>query len=469
MASLLLPIVGTRVGNSQSRSTENQVKQSSKTPSSTSNVPASPNPKQLTGPPEKTSDDIEVLKQEISSLKNEQQQRVLDRANSTVDFANNVIQWSALFLTAFAIIFALAGFLGLREVQSIRRRSHEIEGLKDQFVTHLHNVEQLEIRIETHLRELSDKFARDSQTFIEASYFFNTATLAYKEGDNQKAIEYYGRALDLQPSNTRLFCRIGRSYTNLGDFQAAIDAFGKVLTKEPQNTEALRGMAAAYRYTDLDSSIEFARRATDADPNDYESLDYLGLLYRDRMQIDQAIEAHQRSSKLHPRPETDFFLSLLFVKKKDIERAKLMMQSANVGLRDAQAADRVRPLWAAVLRCGKSILENRPEDLQHSLAEVHDYVTTVRAAESVLSHFKFLFDALERQDELPTVFRAAIPETLMPIDASEMLPGSKSVERIEENVPESPTSQSVGPSTDAAAGAPSEEVDSKIGGSPSTP
>jgi tetratricopeptide (TPR) repeat protein len=157
-------------------------------------------------------DDINELRAEFSSLKNQQQQQVLSRADATIAFANNVIQWSAVFLTAFAIMLALAGFFGLREIQAIRKRSHEIESLKEQFLSHLRNVEQLETRIATQLRDLSDNFARESQTFIEASYNFNTATQAYNEGDNQKAIEYYKRALALEPLNTRLFSRIGRAY-----------------------------------------------------------------------------------------------------------------------------------------------------------------------------------------------------------------------------------------------------------------
>jgi tetratricopeptide (TPR) repeat protein len=359
-------------------------------------------------------DELTALKSELARLKTEQEQQVLARANSTVDFASSVIQWSAVFLTAFAIMVALAGFLGLREIQAIRKRSHEMEGLKEQFLAHLHNVEQLETRIDKQLRELADKFSRESQTFIEASYNFNTATFAYNEGDNQKAIEYYKRALALQPLNTRLFCRIGRAYTNLGEFQAAIESFQNALNSEPNYAEALRGMAAAYRYVDLDKSVEFARRAVDAAPTDYESLDYLGLLYRDKMQIDSAIDAHQRARKIRQRPETDFFLSLLYAKKRDIERAKLMMQSANVSLSDAQAHDRVRPLWAAVLRCGKAVIDEHPQELTAAANEVHRYVTTARIAETVLSHFTFLFDALRRQAELAAFLKAAVPANFLP-------------------------------------------------------
>ena len=359
-------------------------------------------------------DDVNELRAEFSSLKNEQQQQVLSRADATIAFANNVIQWSAVFLTAFAIMLALAGFFGLREIQAIRKRSHEIESLKEQFLSHLHNVEQLETRIATQLRDLADNFTRESQTFIEASYNFNTATQAYNEGDNQKAIEYYKRALALQPLNTRLFSRIGRAYTNLGDVKAAMESFQRVLAAEPNTAEALRGMATAYRYIDLDKSIDYARRASEADANDYESLDYLGLLYRDNMQIDSAIDAHQRARKIRPRPETDFFLSLLYAQKKDLERAKLMMQSANVALRDAQAHDRVRPLWAAVLRCGKAILEERRQETTDTAQEVRRYVTTARIAEAVLSHFTFFFSALERRGDLTAFLAAAVPEVFLP-------------------------------------------------------
>jgi tetratricopeptide (TPR) repeat protein len=361
-----------------------------------------------------TSDDLKLVRSELANLKSEQQSQIMARANSTIDFANNVIQWSAVFLTTFAIILALAGFLGFREVQAIRKRSHEIEALKEQFLTHLRNVEQLESRFDNQLRDLSTQFTKESQVFIEVSYNFNTATLAYNEGDNQKAIEYYTRALTLQPLNARISCRIGRAYTNLGHFQEAKDYFERALSTDPNNAEALRGLAAAYRYVDLSASIDFARRATEADPNDHESLDYLGLLYRDKMQIDDAIRAHQRARSIRARPETDFYLGLLYAYKRDMERARLMMQSANVALRDAQAGDRVRPLWSGVLRCGKSILENNRHETDRAAAEIRHYVTTPRIAEAVASHFTFFLGALSRQDELSSLLSLALPKEMQP-------------------------------------------------------
>lgn len=355
-------------------------------------------------------DDVKKLSVELDALKAGQQQAMVARADQAVNFANNVIQWSAVLLTTFAIMLALAGFLGLREIQAIRKYSHEIDEIKSQFLSHLHSVESLEGRIAAQLRELSDTFAKESQTFIEASYNFNTATLAYSLGDNARAIEYYRRALQLQPQNAGVYFRMGRAYTNLDDTRAAIEAFQKALDLKPDNAEALRGMATAYRYIDLEKSIDFAQRATVASPADYESWDYLGLLYRDKTQIDAAIDSHQRARRIHSRPETDFFLSLLFVQKKDMERAKLMMQSANVSLGDAQAADRVRPLWAAVIRCGKAILEEKTDTTRTIANEISQLVTTERIAEAVASHFAFLLQALGRSSELKDFLEAAVPD-----------------------------------------------------------
>src|SRR5579862_5682643 len=73
--------------------------------------------------------DIAALKDQVSKLRDQQQQDLAARANSTINFANVVVQWSAVFLTAVAIMVALVGVLGFREVQAIRRRSREIENL----------------------------------------------------------------------------------------------------------------------------------------------------------------------------------------------------------------------------------------------------------------------------------------------------------------------------------------------------
>ncbi len=364
--------------------------------------------------PTPTSQEMLHLQRDLNQLKDGQEAQVIARADSAVNFANNVIQWSAVLLTSLGILMAVVGFLGLKEIRSIRARAHEVNSLKEQFVSHLHNVQQLETAIADKFRTIADDFAKESQLFIEASYNYNTATAAYDQGENQKAIEYYGRAAALQPNNTHLYSRIGRAYTNLGNSDAAIASFNKVIAVDPHNAEALRGLATAYRYVDLDRALEYAEQASAANPRDSESLDYLGLLYRDKLRISDAIDSHLKARAIKQRPETDFFLGLLYAHQSDLERSLLMMHSAFISLRDAQASDKIRPLWAGIIRCGKALVEGHEETAVQRASEVRPYVTTARTAEAVISHLRFLLGSLHMDAEGSTLIEQAIPATYLP-------------------------------------------------------
>jgi len=346
----------------------------------------------------KINEQLSELKKEINEVRGQSYQRLIDQVNSSTASSNLVIQWSGFILTLFAVVVSIIGFLGFREYRSIRNRykeaEHEVEKLKELFLEHVKSIEGLEKNFEEKLDRTLTKLESESQTFIEASYNFSVATAAYKEGDNEKAIEYFMRVLKLQPLNTRVLCRIGRAHTNLGDNSKAIEYFQKALSIEQNNAEAYRGLSTSLRYTDIDKAIENAKQAVQLDTQDFESYDYLGLLLRDNQQYQEAIEAHEQARQIQERPETDFFLSLLYAQQKDLDRAKLMIQSANIGLRENEVRDRIRPLWALLIRCAKHILEDNHKEAMSLAEEMHQYTSTERVTRAVLSHLKFLLEAV---------------------------------------------------------------------------
>src|SRR5207237_278549 len=121
---------------------------------------------------------------------------------------------------------------------------------------------------------------------MDVTYYFDLATDAYKVGDNVRAIEYYKRALELQPDNIRILERLGRAYINLNDMENAKKYLDKALQVNPQNLFALHTLALYYRYIDKSKSIEYLERCMQIDASDFEGWDFLGLLYRDQKRID---------------------------------------------------------------------------------------------------------------------------------------------------------------------------------------
>lgn len=322
-----------------------------------------------------------------SSSPNSLDQQILSEAQQDVSVANNIIAWSGFFIAIIASAVTVAGFFGIREFLRIRNLSNE-------FATQIQEVTDLKTRVEADLQELRKKLASESQTLIQAAHTFSIATDAYKVGDNIRAIEYFLQVLNLQPENTLVMERLGRAYSNLNDMKKAIDYLeNKALAIDPSFVPALRSLALCYRYTDKDKAIDYFQQALKLDSSDYETWDFLGLIYRDNGLIDEAISAHEQALSLKRRPETQFYLSILYSIKGDIKRAKLMSLNAENDLLIKEHDERIRPVWKALIRAGVHILEGNEGEAYKLVKTLSPYITTDRVYEAVTGHLKFLLEA----------------------------------------------------------------------------
>ena len=75
-----------------------------------------------------------------------------------------------------------------------------------------------------------------------------------------------------------------------------------------------------------------------------------------------------------------------------------MILSANLTLREEEVRDRIRPIWAVLIRCGKLMLENSHDSAKETAAGMIPYMTTQRITQAALSHIVFLVSALDKKD-----------------------------------------------------------------------
>src|SRR5207253_10762505 len=100
-----------------------------------------------------------------------------------------------------------------------------------------------------------------------------------------------------------------------------------------------------YRYTNPEKAIEYLNRSLAVNPRGYEALDFLGLIYRDNGDINKAISCHEEALKIQQRPETYFYLSILYALKGDIRGARVMALSGDYDTSKQEHDQRVRPVW----------------------------------------------------------------------------------------------------------------------------
>ena len=70
--------------------------------------------------------------------------------------------------------------------------------------------------------------------------------LYYDHGRYQNAVEYYGRALEIDPNNPNVRTDRGTSYWNLGQTDAAIGEFKKSLEVDPNHAQTLYNLGLVY-------------------------------------------------------------------------------------------------------------------------------------------------------------------------------------------------------------------------------
>jgi tetratricopeptide (TPR) repeat protein len=245
------------------------------------------------------------------------------------------------------------------------------------------------------------RFENESQTLMEASYEFGVATDAYKIGDNNRAVEYYLRVLQLQQRSTLVMERLGRTYNNLNDFKQAKDFLEKALAIDPSYAPALRTMALCYRYSDTDKALEYLERCFEVNPSDYEALDFLGLIYRDKELYDEAIYYHERALSIRKRPETEFYLSILYAFKGDKRRSKLMALNAEDDLRKEEHEDRLRLAWKLIIRGAAQIIDGNENTALQIIQEAIPYLTTQRIYDEFTTHLKLLLISTNHKAWIP--------------------------------------------------------------------
>jgi tetratricopeptide (TPR) repeat protein len=356
------------------------------------------------------------------------------------ELADLIVTWSGLVLAGFGllmsvltILFVAAGFVGIRELRSIRetgqrarreldeqqkvagaildegnRAVQAAEALSveanqllarartaaDVTEAQSEQIRQLNERLQTQISDLD----RRVSTIVEVSYLFNEGEAAYRTGQYEKAIEYLQRAVELDPKNARVRYRLGRSLTNLGrDAEAA-----RELTVAIEGGLALdrgeRALAYLYRYSDPAKAQIHADRATAAGPDFAPNWNCLGLLRRDAGNFAGSRDAHLRAYELDPAAiTTSFYLALLAANMQAFPQARERSTEAMRLLEEGERRAKIKNMWAAVIRWADLVLRGSYDEADRYATELDTTCPSARRAREICDHMDFLLRSLGRE------------------------------------------------------------------------
>lgn len=146
-----------------------------------------------------------------------------------------------------------------------------------------------------------------------ADYSFQMGCLMADKGDTLGAIEYFERAVDMDPHHTRALFWLAGENARHGNDDEAIRLYEQALSSPPLYLGALLNLGLLYEDADrLDQAAFCFRRVLEADPNNERARLYLkDIDASEGMYYDEdSVKAEQKREQTLSRPITDFELSV---------------------------------------------------------------------------------------------------------------------------------------------------------------
>ena len=131
-----------------------------------------------------------------------------------------------------------------------------------------------------------------------------------RNGQIEEAIKYYLKAAELNPDDSRNWFNLGISYSNNEQYKEAINSFLKVVELNPDDSYSWYGLGNSYiKNKQVEDAIKSLLKATELNSNDYQSWLDLAISYIHNEQYEEAIEPLLKAIELNPNNAGD--LSLL--------------------------------------------------------------------------------------------------------------------------------------------------------------
>ena len=157
------------------------------------------------------------------------------------------------------------------------------------------------------------------------------AELYRTRNDDEKAVQYYRKALDLVPDNVGIMMRLADFYLKNGEYPEAIASYEKVLQQKADFLPAMNNLAFLYTEegVNLDRALELANTVSRKLPDNPDVADTLGWIYVMKKVYSQAAPYLQIAIDAKPdNPTIIYHMGMLRFGQKNIQDAEELLTSA---------------------------------------------------------------------------------------------------------------------------------------------
>ena len=161
--------------------------------------------------------------------------------------------------------------------------------------------------------QISDSRAKELEEFaklnnIDASNnLLEEGKVYYKNGEYDKAINSFKKAVELNPNDYLNWHWLGRSYNDNEQYLDAINSLKKATELNPNNADNWHWLGTSYNQNEqyLDA-INSLKKAIELNPNDYLNWNWLGTSYNQNGQYPEAIESLLKAVELNPNDASNW-------------------------------------------------------------------------------------------------------------------------------------------------------------------
>ena len=192
------------------------------------------------------------------------------------------------------------------------RISAELAELKERYKT----------ASESQKQEINREIKRNEDEFTAAQWN-EKGMERYNRKDYQGAIEYFRKAIELDPKYAMPWNNMGSAYGEMGDHNKEIEYYRKAIALNPKFAFPWNNMEETYRKLgSYDKAIECFRKAIELDPKDAYPWNNIGYVYDKQGNRAKALECYQKAIELDQKIAVPWnLMGLSYVGSGDYDKA----------------------------------------------------------------------------------------------------------------------------------------------------
>jgi tetratricopeptide (TPR) repeat protein len=205
----------------------------------------------------------------------------------------------------------------------------------------------------------------------DAVNYFNQGLTSYREKKLDDAMNYFQKAIDLDPKYAPAYSGLGDVFRAQRKYDEAMRYYKKAIELDPKNAMAYAGMGDSYYYTkNLDEAIKYYEKAIALDPKYAPAFSALGSALYGQRRYDDAARYYQKAIELDPKDLRPYMMlgRISHYQKKPDEAVKWYQKAIDLDPRYVSAYGDLGDVFYEqkryddAIRCYQKVVELNPKD-----------------------------------------------------------------------------------------------------------